>query len=101
MYDTLGNYFKSQNVRLGNAYLSNIVFTFDTLTLEIHSKDKKMFKINIRILLFSLSTIVTKVASDATHVIKDKVGSSVATTMINEFNREQEEFIKSKSKSRF
>jgi hypothetical protein len=40
--------------------------------------------------------MVTKVASDATHVIKDKVGGSVATTMITEFNREQEEFIKSK-----
>ena len=40
--------------------------------------------------------MVTKVASDASHVIKDKVGSSVATTIISEFNREQEEFIKSK-----
>ena len=40
--------------------------------------------------------MVTKVASDASHVIKDKVGGSVATTMFTEFNREQEEFIKNK-----
>ncbi len=40
--------------------------------------------------------MVTKVASDATHVIKDKVGTSIPSTMISEFNKEQEEFIKSK-----
>ena len=40
--------------------------------------------------------MVTKVAADASHVIKDKVGGSVATSLISEFNREQEEFIKRK-----
>ena len=64
--------------------------------LLISNLCRLMSEIYLQIFLFSLSTIVTKVASDATHVIKDKVGSSVATTMINEFNREQEEFIKSK-----
>ena len=51
-----------------------------------------------RTFFFSLSTMVTKVAADAGHVIKDKVGGSVATSIISEFNREQEEFIKSKGK---
>lgn len=41
----------------------------------------------------SFSNMVNKVAVDATSAFKDKVGNA---SMISEFNREQEEFIKSR-----
>ena len=53
-------------------------------------------RFKVLFLSFSFSTMVTKAASDASHIIKDKVGNTVATNLITEFNREQEEFIKTK-----
>ena len=43
----------------------------------------------------NFSSIVGKVANNATSVIKDKV----STSMIGEFNKEQENFIKNKGKN--
>lgn len=74
-------------------FIRDLRFGVDWFFQSIDSKDKHPSSGSF---FSNFSNIVSKVATDATHVIKDKVGTSLPSAMISEFNKEQEEFIKSK-----
>ena len=67
------------------------IFTEDEPPIEVDENQSEKSKDQVNF-FSNFSTKVYKVANNASSAIKDKV----STTMIGEFNKEQEEFIKNK-----